>query len=93
MGLEVVKIPTDLECENCEFKKTLWQSQRGMVVVIFAVLLMYMWTVMVFALVKYEVMIDMTAINVITAALTVIVGWYFYSKEQTEKAVIAAKLQ
>jgi hypothetical protein len=91
--IEVVKIPTDLECENCEFKKTIWQSQRGVLVVIFAMLFAYMWTVYVIAIVKYGVILDMTAINVVTAALSIIVGWYFYSKEKTEQAVVAAKLK
>lgn len=90
---EVVKIPTDLECENCEFKKTIWQSQRGILVVIFAILFAYMWTVMVVAVVKYDVIIDMTAINVVTAALSATVAWYFYSKEKTEQAVVASKLK
>lgn len=84
-------MPTDEECSNCEFKKTIWQSQRGMVIVILSAALMYMWTVMVVAVVKYSVQIDMTAITALTLAVTGGAGWYFYSKGKTETAAIEAK--
>lgn len=86
-----MNIPTDEECKTCEFNKSIWKSQRGMVIVILAFALMYMWTIYVLAVVKYGVQIDMTTISAITLAVTGGAGWYFYAKGKEETAVIEEK--
>jgi hypothetical protein len=82
----VIKIPTELECATCDAKKPLWTSQRGMILVVLAVALAYMWTVAMIATVKYEMTVDMTTINAMTVAVTALAGWYSYTKgKETEK--------
>jgi hypothetical protein len=80
------------ECETCEFNKTIWQSQRGMLLVYGSTLLFLMWTIETILQAIYKVQPDNTIPLIFGAAVAGGYAFYFYSKTQTDKANIAAKL-
>jgi uncharacterized membrane protein YbjE (DUF340 family) len=89
----VMKIPTETDCIGCDLNKSIWKSQRGMILVVLSIILAYMWTIAVIAAVKYDVAIDMTTINAITVAVGALAGWYSYSKGKENEKLTTIKQQ
>ena len=81
------------ECETCEFNKTIWQSQRGMLLVISSMMLFLMWAIQTVISAAYKVSSDNTIPLIFGAAVASGFAFYFYSKSQTDKADIAAKIE
>jgi len=81
------------ECETCEFNKTIWQSQRGMLLIYSSTLLFLMWTIETYLSAIYKVQVDNTIPLIFGAAVAGGYAFYFYSKTQTDKANIAAKVE
>lgn len=79
------------ECETCEFNKTIWQSQRGMLLVYASTLLFLMWVAQTWIEAFYQIQTDQTIILIYGAAVAGGFAFYFYSKTQTDKATIEAK--
>jgi len=79
------------ECETCEFNKTLWQSQRGMLLVIGSVILFLMWSIQTILGAVYKVQSDNTIPLIFGAAVAGGYAFYFYSKKQTDEAHIEAQ--
>jgi len=86
-------MPDRPECQTCEFNKTLGQSQRGMLLVIGSVILFLMWTVQTWLSAAYDMATDNTIPLIFGAAVAGGYAFYFYSKSQTDKVNLNAKIE
>ena len=80
------------ECQTCEFNKTIFQSQRGMLLIYSSTLLFLMWSFQTLLGAVYDVATDNTIPLIFGAAVAGGFAFYFYAKNQTDMANIEAKL-
>jgi hypothetical protein len=81
------------ECQSCEFNRTLAKSQRGMLLVYASSLLFLMWVTQSILSAIYEFQADNTVPLIFGGAVAAGFTFYFYSKSQTDKANVEAKLR
>lgn len=84
-------MPELLECETCEFNKTICQSQRGMLLVYASTLLFLMWAIQTWIEATYKAQTDQTIILIFGAAVAGGFAFFFYSKKQADEAHIEAQ--
>lgn len=80
----VIRLPTEEECKTCEFNKTIWKSQRGMLLIYSSTILALMWMISVWIEAAYKVTTDMTIPLVFAAAVGGGFIFYFDAKRKTD---------
>jgi hypothetical protein len=76
------------ECQTCEFNRTIWQSQRGMLLMFASTILFLMWAISSYLETVTGIKPDMTIITIFGGAVTLGFGFFFYSKTKTDAANI-----
>jgi uncharacterized membrane-anchored protein len=86
-----MNIPTDEECKNCEFNRSLRKSVRGMILVVAMGLLFAMWLIAAILEAKYGVRLDTTVMLGVAGAVIAGIYYYFDSQKKIDEAKIAIR--
>ena len=80
----MICIVTPEECEKCEFNRTIWKSQRGVLLMYGSTLLFLMWVIQTWISAAYKVQSDNTIPLIFGAAVAGGFAFYFYSKNKLD---------